>query len=211
MRSAADIANELDEGLKQLFDAGLELGLQVQANAMAAEPEEQARLAVTFHRITRGVRQTAALRMRLVREAERSGRDATADVISLDKRRLDKRKGQVKAAIGSLIWTEAEGDDSTLSLDLEELLDIETQDPETFAAEDLDEQVQRFAQKLGLSSLAPTTPVIPRSGDQPDPGDPSGLSEFQPQLGSPASPCGRAEDDGEGGGDPIALDWRPSG
>jgi hypothetical protein len=202
MRSAADIASELDDGLRELFDAGLALALQVQANAMAAEPAEQARLAITFHRISRGVRQTAALRMRLAREAERAGRDATAEVISLDKRRLDKRKGQVKAAIESLIWTEAEGDDSTLSLDLEDLLDIETQDPDTFAAEDLDEQVRRFAEKLGLE--IPLRPNSDRHG-RPCAGHPWSQDASMIRGGAQVSlPPG----DGDAAGDDY---WRPSG
>jgi len=251
MRSATDIASELDEGLKQLFDGGLVLALQVQADAMAAEPAERARLALSFHRLSRGIRQTAALRMKLAREAERSGRETTAEVISLDRRRLEKRKGQVKAAIQNLIWTEAEPDDSTFNLDLEELLDIETQDPETFQAEDLEDQVQRFAIMLGLqitahpreggdpsrgsaprsaddpgpawipafagtsggegASTQTPTPVIPRSGDPPGPGDPSRPADPDAPLGSPASPCGRAEDDGEDE-DPILSDdyWRRS-
>ncbi|HEV2532597.1 hypothetical protein, partial [Phenylobacterium sp.] len=108
MKPSTDIASELDEGLKRLFQAGLELSLQLQADAMAAEPAERSRLALTFHRLSRGVRQTAALRMRLAREAERAGREQTAEVIQLDQRRLEKRKAHVKAAVECLIWTEAE-------------------------------------------------------------------------------------------------------
>jgi hypothetical protein len=92
MVSAADIARERDEGLKLLFQAGLELSLQVQAHAMAAEPAEQARLSLTFHRLSRGVRQTAALRMKLAREAERSGRETAEDLVQVDKRRLESAR-----------------------------------------------------------------------------------------------------------------------
>jgi hypothetical protein len=203
--SASDLASELDEGLKQLFQAGLELSLAVQANAMAADPQEQARLSLTFHRLSRGVRQTAALRMRLVREAERSGRETADDLVQLDKRRLDKRKAQVKAAVESLIWTEAESPEAleTFNGDLEELLEIEPQDAETFLGEPLDAQIARLCQRVGVSPPPTTTAVIPRSGGTPDPGDPSGLATPSPQHGSPASPCGRAEDDGGG-------DWRSS-
>src|SRR5207302_8511463 len=81
MHTAADIAREQDAGLQQLFQAGLELALQVQANAMAAEPEAQARLSLTFHRLARGVRQTAALRMKLAHAAARSERDQAAEAV----------------------------------------------------------------------------------------------------------------------------------
>jgi hypothetical protein len=177
MSSAADIANEQDEGLKLLFQAGLELALQVQANAMAAEPAEQARLSLTFHRLSRGVRQTAALRMKLAREAERSGREVAADVIQLDQRRLDKRKAHVKAAVECLIWTEAESADAidALKEDLSDLLDIETQDAPTFESEPLDAQIERLARVIGVPQSA-----HPREG-----GDPSGRSATQ----APASPA----------------------
>jgi hypothetical protein len=157
MLSAADIAREQDEGLKQLFQAGLELSLQVQANAMAAEPVEQARLSLTFHRLSRGVRQTAALRMKLARDAERSGREMAAEVIQLDKRRLAKRKAHVKAAVECLIWTEAESDEAEAALkaDLEDLLDIESQDAETFEAEPPGAQIARLAEVIGLKDPPP--------------------------------------------------------
>jgi hypothetical protein len=211
--SAADLASELDEGLKQLFQAGLELSLAVQANAMAAEPAEQARLSLTFHRLSRGVRQTAALRMKLAREAERAQRETAEDLVQLDRRRLEKRKAQVKAAVESLIWTEAESPEAleTFNLNLEELLEIEPQDAETFLNEPLDAQIARLCQRVGVS---PPSPVIPRSGGTPDPGDPSGLASPSPQHGSPASPCGRAEDDGNvDDEDPLLSDdyWRASG
>ena len=207
MRSAADIASELDEGLKQLFDGGLQLALHVQANAMAAEPAVQARLAIAFHRLSRGVRQTAALRMKLAREAERAVRETTAEIISLEKRRLERRKGQVKAAIQSLIWTEAEPDDSTFNLDLEELLDIETQDPETFQAEDLEDQVQRFAIMLGLGSSPSaerdegevsskmTEGVAAHEPDRPASQPPQSLRDSSPSGGASAHDDALLSDD----------------
>ena len=154
MRSAADLASELDEGLKQLFDAGLALSLEVQKNAMAAEPAEQARLGLTFHRLSRGVRQTAALRMKIAREAERSGRETAAEVISLAKARVQKRRAEVQTTIDRLIWAEAESDDADLVLrfQLDELLDIEVQDPDAFEAEDLEDQIQRLCKIIGFNS-----------------------------------------------------------
>jgi hypothetical protein len=195
MRSAADIASELDDGLKQLFDAGLELSLQVQADAMAAEPAERARLGITFHRLSRGVRQTAALRLRIAREAERSGREASAEIIQLDQRRLAKRKAHVKAAVECLIWTEAESDEALedLKAKFEELLDIETQDADTFEAEPLDAQIARLAWVIGLSVPPPQGEVsaMPTEGVS--------AVESQPNLlsGSPLSPSGTAPPTGE--------------
>lgn len=170
MQSAADIAARMDRGLEALFEAGLELALQVQADAMAAETvDERARLALTFHRLSRSVRQTAALRMRLVREAERAAREVAADQgeqeASRDAERTRKRRDQVTAAVQSLIWSEAESEagEADLRSDLEELLDIESQDAETFLAEPLDAQVARLARRLGLKPPA----ALPDGGAAP--------------------------------------------
>ena len=165
MQSAADIAGEMDAGLASLFQGGLELALQIQADAMTAEsPEARARLALAFHRLSRSVRQTAALRLKLAREAEGCRREDAAEVVRLDKVRLARRKAQVKAAVESLIWTETEGeeDDDGLKAELEDLLDIEVQDEETFLNEPLEVQVARICEALGLPS--PSRPA--QGGDE---------------------------------------------
>src|SRR4029079_14867681 len=98
MTSAADIVRDQEEGLALLFQRGLELALQVQDDAMATEtPEERAKLAAAFHRISRGVRQTAPLRARLAGEAKRAERESAAEVVRLDEARTAKRKKQVHA------------------------------------------------------------------------------------------------------------------
>ena len=218
MRSTADIASELDEGLSELFRAGLELSLQVQANAMAAEPAEQARLGLTFHRLSRGVRQTAALRLRLAREAEASGREHAAEVVKLDKVRLEKRKLHVKAAVECLIWSEAESDEAETHLksELEDLLDIEVQDAETFEAEPLDAQIARLAHRIGLPSPLAGEGGPRRGSEEGSHGDPSSPSSAEPD--SPAQPLIRAADaahllpQGEKDEDPLLSDdyWRSS-
>ncbi|MDB5495534.1 MAG: hypothetical protein JWP86_2871, partial [Phenylobacterium sp.] len=75
MFSAADIAREQDAGLKRLYERGLELAERMQEDAMAAATaDERARLGAAFHRICRGVRQTAALRVKLAGDATRCDR-----------------------------------------------------------------------------------------------------------------------------------------
>jgi hypothetical protein len=232
MTSPADIAADQDEGLRQLFQAGLELALQVQANAMAAEPADQARLSLTFHRLSRGVRQTAALRMKLAREAERSGREIAADVIQLDQRRLEKRKAHVKAAVECLIWTEAEDDDSLEALkeDLADLLDIETQDAPTFEAEPLDAQIERLARVIGVPSPLAGEGVGQSPTDEGSPGDrrsdpplrgrwpegPEGVEAHSPLDPASQPPQSRRDSSPSGGAskddDPLLSDdyWRSS-
>ncbi|MDB5476941.1 MAG: hypothetical protein JWP49_2452 [Phenylobacterium sp.] len=209
--SAADLAHELDEGLKQLFQAGLELSLQVQAGAMAAEPAEQARLSLTFHRLSRGVRQTAALRMKLAREAERAQRETAEDLVQLGERRLAKRKAQVKAAVECLIWTEAESPEAyeTFNLNLEELLAIETQDAEAFEGEPVGAQIKRLCDVIGISN-----PAHPRAGGDPSEGS---VSPSADGPGSAWIPACAGTSGGEGAepekdDDPLLSDdyWRSS-
>src|SRR5512143_291336 len=105
MASTADIVREQEAGLALLFQRGLELALRVQEDAMAAETAaERAALATSFHRVARGVRQTAALRTKLAGDARRAERDEAAEVVRLDQVRVARRQDQVRAAVHRLIW-----------------------------------------------------------------------------------------------------------
>ena len=217
MRSAADLASELDEGLKLLFQAGLELSLAVQANAMAAEPEEQARLGLTFHRLSRGVRQTAALRMRLAREAERSGREATAEVIQLDKARAETRRAQVQATVERLIWTETESQERE-----DHLCDVlagfldEDDAYGRLAEGDVAGHVARICGELGLPSPLAGEGGSRRGSEEGLHGDAESSSSAEPD--SLAQPLIRPADaghllpQGEKDDDPLLSDddWRSS-
>ncbi len=153
MASTADIAREQEEGLALLFQRGLELALRMQEDAMAAETaDERARLGAAFHRISRGVRQTAALRTRLAADARRAEREGEADVIRLDERRIARRKAQVKATVERLIWTEAESEDDAEAL----LGDLETRLGEDelygrLAEGEVETHIARLREELGLS------------------------------------------------------------
>jgi hypothetical protein len=188
----ADIAAEQDEGLKLLFEAGLELALQVQADAMAAEPGERAGMALAFHRLSRGVRQTAALRMRLARDAERAGRETLLYAEKLETARADQRKGQLKAGVEALIWNEAErlDDPDELKDTLAELLDSEIQDPETFLSESLDAHIARIAGCLGLDPPLAGEGVGRSPTDEGSHAAPHSPSSAEPD--SPAQPLIRA-------------------
>ncbi|MDB5495146.1 MAG: hypothetical protein JWP86_2483 [Phenylobacterium sp.] len=205
MVSATDIAREQDAGLKRLYERGLELAEKMQEDAMAAATaDERARLGAAFHRISRGVRQTAALRVKLAGDATRCDRDEAAEVVRLDERRRARRKDQVSATVQRLIWTEAESDDSRedLKADLEDLLDIEALD-ETFATQDLDLQVARICETLGL-------PDPPLRGRWPE--GPEGVEAHSP-LSRPASqPPQSLRDSSPSGGAANGADhpWRSS-
>jgi hypothetical protein len=161
MRAASDIAAEMDEGLKALFQAGLELSLQMQADALAADkPQERARLALAFHRLSRSVRQTAALRMRLAREAERSVHEARTGALQLEEARRKRRKAHLKGAISALVWTEYEPQDAEAEALLERLdgvLDAQAE-TEDFLETEPQAQIEALRQAIGFEPSAPPAP-----------------------------------------------------
>jgi hypothetical protein len=154
VKTPTEIAQEQEAGLALLFQHGLDLALQMQADAMAAEaPEERARIARAFHSISRGVRQTAALRIRIAREAQRAEQDDQSQVVRLDVERAARRKAQVKATVERLIWTETESDDSAEALvdQLETLLD-EDYLYGRFADGEVEAHIARLSHDLGLKT-----------------------------------------------------------
>lgn len=191
MTSVAEIVAQQEEGLALLFERGLELALQVQADAMAAgAPDERARLALSFQRLSRSVRQTAALRTKLAAEAGRAERSEGAEVIQLQKVRVERRKDEVRAAVRRLIWTEAEGEAMAEDLkgDLEDLLEGEGLS-EAFASEALETQVQRILDMLGIvppgqggEQAMPTEGGEAREPDRPAPHPP--LRDSSPSGGA---------------------------
>jgi len=177
MLSVSDIAAEMDEGLGALFRDGLELAARVKADAMEAETAgERARLALSFHRIARSVRQTAALRLKIAAEAARSGREAAAEGVERQAARVAGRKAQVRAQVQRLIWREHEApDDETLreetTEDLDALLEIEVQD-EAFLDTAPEALVARLAEQLGLAEEGADAPQADDAAASPEGGEP---------------------------------------
>jgi hypothetical protein len=235
MSSAADIANEQDEGLALLFQSGLQLALQLQDDAMAAEtPEERVRLATAFHRISRGVRQTAALRMKLARDAEQAGRETTAEAVRLEDRRVARRKTRLQATVGRLIWHEAEKPDSDLHGDnlIDELEKLLAADEAAglLAEGEIDTHIARLCQELRLPSPLAGEGVSRRLTDEGSPGDrrsdpplrgrwpegPEGVEAHSPLDPASQPPQSRRDSSPSGGAskddDPLLSDdyWRSS-
>jgi hypothetical protein len=205
--------------LGELAQLGLSSARDLHARQLAAEtPEQASRLAFALHRISRSLRQTLALQAKLARDARLAEREAAAELIQIDQRRLAKRKAQVKAAVECLIWTEAESPEAyeTFNAELEDLLTIETQDAETFESEPLDAQIKRLCDVIGLPSpLAGEGGLRSRSEEgshndrhRPSPTDPD--SPAQPLI-RPAS-AGHLLPQGEKDDDLFSDDyWRSSG
>jgi hypothetical protein len=215
MDSDAEMMERHARLLGRFADQAAMLAEDLCAAAMAAETAaEKQSLTLAFHRMGRTLRQTLALEAKLRRDARRDSRldDDRAD--KLAQARTAARRDRVRNAVEQLIWTEAEDEQVDFLTLLNERLDChDLADPD----EPVEALIQRIAAEIGLDTPPPADPppptVILRSGDTPDPGDPSGLADPAPRLGSPASTCGRAEDDGERGIDDLLSDdyWRASG
>lgn len=140
MTDAATRRERQDAVLAELSELGLTLARELHARALAAETTVEAeKLALAFQRVSRGVRQTFALELKLARartamdrevavealeEAVRLAKAAEAEAkirpepspedmaVMARRRRIESRKDRVKGALHRLIWNEAEGDEA---------------------------------------------------------------------------------------------------
>ncbi|MCR5880993.1 hypothetical protein [Phenylobacterium sp. J367] len=126
----ADDAAQLGEDrhtvtLRALAGMSLELCRDLQRRALDAEsPEDAVRLATAFHRVSRGLRQTLALELKLVRykddlhfkaqeKADLAEARAKAEA-DLHEVAVDQRRKDVWEQVGDCFWTEHEGADWNL-------------------------------------------------------------------------------------------------
>ena len=135
------------EVLSQLEEIGLALALSLKAKAEAASTLEEAQaLALAFHRVSRSVRLSVALELRL----ERDVRDHAAEDRRLNLRAADTRKAQVRKAIAREAYAEYEPDDAEALLDeLEDRLEEEAL-YETFPQGAIEACLSRIRKDLGL-------------------------------------------------------------
>jgi hypothetical protein len=156
--------------LARLADAGERLAMKHAERALAADdPDIEAKATAAFHRAARSVRQCLALEAKLARDAvraEREDRDAGAREAT---GRRDRRRRHVRAAVGRLIWTEAENEIEAerFESDLDDLLELE-EFSEGFADETIDAQVTRLARELGLLSDNETAAIVTGPATAPD-------------------------------------------
>jgi hypothetical protein len=155
--------------LARLADVGERLAMKHAERALASDdPEVEARATAAFHRAARSVRQCVALEAKLVRDAARAEWEARDAVERTAGARRDRRRLHVRAAVGRLIWTEAENEIEAgrFESDLDDLLELEDFS-EGFADETIDAQVTRLARELGLLSDEETAEIV----TGPTPGD----------------------------------------
>jgi hypothetical protein len=195
MVSAADIAREQDEGLQLLFQRGLDLALKIQDDAMAAKTaDERAKLGAAFHRISRGVRQTAALRVKLAGDAVRCEREVRTEVRREAARRVAQRRQRVEATVERLIWTEYEDAEAEVLVDDLDMLLDEAELTDGFTADAVETHIARVCEELGLPSPLAGEGVgpgpAPGTTDEGSHGDRHSPSPAEPD--NPAQPLIRA-------------------
>ncbi|WP_374574747.1 hypothetical protein [Phenylobacterium sp.] len=136
--------------LEELADLGMDLTRRLHGLAVEAEtPEDTERLALSFHRLSRSVRQTLALEARFERDALRAER-WLADV---RKEQVRARKAYVGDVASRLIWTEAERDDvGTLLVTLKRWLDEEAFFEDAFLDPPVEDILRQLLQDLGLAA-----------------------------------------------------------
>jgi hypothetical protein len=168
-----------DAVLAELSELGLTLARELHARALAAEtPQEADRLALAFQRVSRGVRQTSALELKIERDrrtAEREDRDAEREAarrkalrqpcaadeddepvdpeVAERQARVGDRFRRVRGALNRLMWDEAERDEEEfeiLSDDLENRLD-EAARREDFLDVPIDTLIRQLKSDMGLS------------------------------------------------------------
>lgn len=142
--------------LAELSELGLGLARAAARDAESAEsPEDRARAALVFHRISSSVRQSLALEAKLARDAQREGREATARAASAERERVRHREAQVRDGVEALIWREIEGMDAeeheAFEEDLMEATWAESASG-TFFTDDLADQVGRVLARLGFQA-----------------------------------------------------------
>lgn len=116
--------------LRELAAMSLTLARDLQQRALQAEtPDEAARLAAAFHRVSRGLRQTLALELKVLRDRDDQAREADAAAQAAAEaarpQALARRREEVRRLTSQAIWTEhdrpdwrADGRAGTDDLDL---------------------------------------------------------------------------------------------
>ena len=168
MIDTVEMAERHGRMLGRLAELGMSLaeGMHAQvATAMeAGDPKAVAELTLTFHRVSRSVRQSIALEAKLVRDAARAEREAAAEAerkrtaILRDPVAMLRRKAAVQEAIEKVIWNEREGEEADYLLDLLETRLTVGGFDDDFCLEPLEDHIARLCADLGLPLPADSAP-----------------------------------------------------
>ena len=156
--------------LDELAKLGLSLARELHRRATEAEDDEaSARLAMAFHHVSRSIRQSLALQARMERDRARDAAQVREDAERGRAASREARKGEVRAAVQRLAWTEKpDWNLFTTRERLDLIVDAEA-DADGFLDIAVDELVARIARLLGLSSLRPAAPALSPAASAPEP------------------------------------------
>ena len=179
MSSLAETAERHHRILTRLADAGERLALKLAERAEAAETEESAeRLALSFQRVSRAVRMTLALEMRLMQDRLRLEREGRAERALIGQ----ARKKQVRAEILRTLPPETCRNER-FQIDLEVAERLEAEDLELLAEGPFEAHIARLREEMGL-------PAAEAANDESEPAAaaaqaPSGESHGSGRAGAP--------------------------
>lgn len=156
MFNPADMAERHGRILAELAELGLGFARDASRDAAQAEtPEERARAALVFQRVSRSVRQCLALEAKLAREAGREAREAADRQARQHRWQVFYRKQSLKAGVQALTWRETEDLDEADEDAFDELIDRAIEDEvgsDGFLTDDTADQVARILVRMGLEA-----------------------------------------------------------
>jgi hypothetical protein len=152
MADAADMTP--DEILAELTAMGLDLARDLHAEALAAQGQAKADLTLAFHRISRSIRQSLALKARLERDQRQAAREAANDAARQTLDRVQKKRSQIRRAISHDVWSEYEGDEAEALLDDLDAWVYEASEDEAFLDAPVELLIARIRENLGLAANA---------------------------------------------------------
>lgn len=216
MTTSPESADEDIRLLDELSGLGMAMSRDLQGRCLAVgDAGEAAQLALAFQRASRSVRQTIALKARLLRDRTRHDREDQAHAVRETEARILIRKAQVRLSVERAVWNEADGPEAERLLDeFDDLLEAETFN-DGFVQGPVDIHIARLCQELGVtppesaresfSSAPPPCGEGPGVGvHAPSPQRAAKQTAPLPTL-SPSSPNGGGLPQGRKGPEPKAL------
>ena len=157
MATPPEIADEDIRLLDELSGLGMAMSRDLQGRCLAVgDAREAADLALGFQRSSRSVRQTIALKAKLLRDRVRFGREDKTHAVREAEGRMLIRKAQVRLSVERAVWNEADGPEAERLLgELDDILEAETFSDD-FVQGLVQTHIARICAELGVEPPAPT-------------------------------------------------------
>ncbi|MGA0604783.1 hypothetical protein ACO2Q0_02180 [Phenylobacterium sp. VNQ135] len=156
MLSDADMLQEMDAGLAHVASLQLALADKLHGMAQAAEEaSEVADLAKALEGVSRSLRLTYALRVKLRKDVRSLDREETRRAESAAREEAERPWNRIRNTVQTLTWREIdweEEDEDEFAEKLDRILDYEALDP-AFIHLPLEQQVARVIRALGFKAV----------------------------------------------------------